>query len=192
MSFVEINVKSMLIDKKYTLTNKDLIIKEILRGSIFIYPTDTIYGIGCNALNKKSISKIRRLKQREIKPFSVIAPNMLWIRNSCNIDKKVEKYLDKLPGPYTLFLRLQDGIKMPEEINPLENGTIGVRIPRHWFTSLISEANIPFITTSVNLSGKPYMTKIDDLDETIKNNVDFIIYEGKTRSKESTKIDLTG
>ncbi len=181
----------MIIDKTHVLKNRDKIIKQMIGGAIFIYPTDTIYGIGCNALNRESVSKIRKLKQRETKPFSVIAPSVSWIRDCCEIDNEVENNFKKLPGPYTLFLRLQKDVKLAKEVNPLENGTIGVRIPKHWFTSLISEANVPFVTTSVNLSGKAYMTDLDNLEPSIRNGANIIIYEGKITGKESTKIDLT-
>ena len=181
----------MIIDRQYVLKNRGQIIKAITRGQIIIYPTDTIYGIGCNAFDKNSVNKIRELKRRETKPFSVIVPGKIWVRDNCELNKDVEKYLKKLPGPYTLFLRLRSGVEIPAAVNPSENGTIGIRIPKHWFKDLISEAGVPFVTTSVNISGRPHMTNLHDLDESIKNNVDFIIYEGEINGRESIKIDLT-
>ena len=181
----------MVVDQDYILANTERVIKRIKKGEIFIYPTDTIYGIGCNALLGDSVRRIRHLKQREIKPFSIIAPNMAWIKNNCEINDKGQKHLKKLPGPYTLFLRLKNLSILPEEVNPLADGTVGVRMPNHWFMDIVRMAGVPFITTSVNLSGMPYMTDLESLDETIKNNVDLIIYEGEIRGKESEKIDLT-
>lgn len=181
----------MIINEGYIKENKEAIIKEILAGKIFIYPTDTIYGIGCNALNEDSVNKIRKLKQRKIKPFSVIAPSLSWIKDNCELSEMAKDSLSKLPGPYTLFLKLKNGSVLPEMVNPLDNGTVGVRIPKHWFVDILAEVDLPFITTSVNVSGMPYMTSLDDLDETIKNNVDFIINEGEIRGTESVKIDLT-
>ncbi len=186
-----LNVK-MIIDKKYFLENRNETINAIKAGKIFIYPTDTIYGIGCNAENESAVNKIRLLKQRELKPFSIIAPSFEWIENLCRVDKKISTELkSKLPGPYTFFLNIRNDRTVSEIINPLENSTIGIRIPKHWFTEIIAEAGVPFITTSVNISGMPYMKNIEDLDETIKNDVDFIIYEGEINGRESTKIDLT-
>ncbi len=181
----------MPIDKDYVLNHKSKIIKEILNGKVFVYPTDTIYGLGCNALNKSSVKKIRKIKRRETKPFSIIAPSMSWIMENCDVGDETEKYLKKLPGPYTLFLRLKKSVKILKEINPSEDGTIGVRIPKHWFTKIISEAGVPFVTTSVNVSGASFMTNLQDLDETIKNNVGYIIYDGEINSQPSQKIDLT-
>lgn len=181
----------MVIDENYSCDNRAEIVSAIRAGKIFIYPTDTIYGIGCNALLNDSVIKIRQLKQREIKPFSVIAPGMSWIKDNCVIKKEQEKYLDKLPGPYTLFVPLKTAGILSKEVNPMEEDTAWVRLPKHWFTEFIAEARVPFITTSVNASGQLHMTRIEELDETIKNGVDFIIYEGELRGERSAKIDLT-
>jgi len=62
----------MIISKQQFLNNKKVYIKKIKQGSVFIYPTDTIYGLGCISTNKKSINKIKELKQRTNKPFSII------------------------------------------------------------------------------------------------------------------------
>ena len=181
----------MVIDRAHVEENQKDIVSAILNGSIFVYPTDTIYGIGCNALNRDAITKIRQLKRREIKPFSIIAPNQEWIEHHCVVNDEVSLHLDKLPGPYTLFLKLRHDHKIPDEINPSCDGTIGIRMPKHWFAEIIERAGVPFITTSVNVSGMPYMTILETLDETIRNNVDFIIYEGENNGRESIKIDLT-
>lgn len=74
-----------------------------LKKEIFIYPTDTIYGIGCDAENKTLVKKIREIKNRDNGSFSVIAPSINWILENCETDKKqIKKYL---PGPYTLILK---------------------------------------------------------------------------------------
>ena len=54
--------------------------EKVLEGKVFVYPTDTIYGLGCDATNFKAVEKIRKLKEREENPFSVVAPSKEWIK----------------------------------------------------------------------------------------------------------------
>ncbi len=171
----------IIINKSQFIKNKKEFIKKIKTGAVFIYPTDTIYGLGCNALNKKSIDKIRTIKKRKNQPFSILVPSKQWILKNCRIRKEHKKFLNKLPGPYTLILRSKKTVD-----------TIGIRIPKHWFSNFVKELGTPIITTSVNVTGKPFMTSLEDADKTILKNVDFTVYEGKKTAKPSTLIDLTG
>jgi L-threonylcarbamoyladenylate synthase len=156
-----------------------------INSSVFIYPTDTIYGIGCNALDDKAVSRIRNIKKRDEKPFSVIAPSKTWILENCEVE---EKELENLPGPYTFVLK-QKNKTVSKFVNP---GTdlLGVRIPNHWISEIVSKLDFPIVTTSVNISGKKHMSCIDDLEEDIKNKVDFIIYEGEKKGSPSTIIKI--
>lgn len=165
---------------------KENMVRAIKAGSIFIYPTDTIYGLGCNALIDESVEHLREIKNREQKPFSVIAPSKEWIIENCTVERKeIDAYL---PGPYTLFLKSSEG-SVSSLVNP-EGNTLGVRIPKHWFTEIISLAGVPFVTTSVNISGAEHMKKLEDLDQRIKASVDYCIYEGENFGAPSTKINL--
>lgn len=161
--------------------------KEILdamkRGKIFIYPTDTIYGIGCNAFVKYSVNKIKRIKYRdEDKPFSLIAPNFDWIGSNLIMEYDIHKYL---PGPYTLILKK----KYNNYLSYVSKGdSLGVRIPDCNFTKIIQKSKAPFITTSVNLSGEPFATKISDIPDTILEKVDYIVDAGELNGNLSTLI----
>ena len=168
---------------------KDSIIQSIMDGAVFIYPTDTIYGIGCNAQISGSVKKIRELKLRVTNPFSVIAPSIEWIRDNCIVAKEADEWLEKLPGPYTLILKLKNKC-VAQEVNPGLK-TLGIRIPKHWMSKVAAEADVPIVTTSVNRSSEDYMTSLDDLDYTIMGSVDFILYEGRKDGKPSKIIDLT-
>ncbi|MBI4140185.1 threonylcarbamoyl-AMP synthase [Candidatus Woesearchaeota archaeon] len=160
-------------------------------GAIFIHPTDTIYGIGCNACDNNAVLKIRSAKNRHDMPFSVIAPSKEWIKNNCKISKYAEKWVDKLPGPYTLILNLKNNFCIASEVNK-NSGTIGVRIPDHWISTAVSELGKPIVTTSANVTGRTYMTRIEDLHNDVKKCTDFAIYEGEKIGRPSTIIDLTG
>ncbi|MBD3252976.1 threonylcarbamoyl-AMP synthase [Candidatus Pacearchaeota archaeon] len=158
------------------------LIEKIRQGKIFIYPTDTIYGIGCNALNKKSIEKIKVIKKRENKPLSVIAPSIEWIKKNLIIDIDLKKYL---PGPYTLLLKKKDRDFLK---HVSDNELLGVRIPDCDFTELIQKSEVPFITTSVNLSGEPPVKKISEIPLEIKNKIDVIVDVGPLTGKPSTLV----
>ena len=168
---------------------KPAIIDAIIRGSVFIHPTDTIYGIGCNAELSNSVKKVRQLKARATNPFSVIAPSFEWIRENCVVTEDGEEWLGKLPGPYTLIFKLKNNCVAKETNIGLK--TLGVRIPNHWIKNIAAEANVPVITTSVNRSKEDYMTSLEDLDSAIKGGIDFILYEGKKEGKPSKIVDLT-
>jgi len=173
---------------EFTLDRKELS-DAITKGAVFVYPTDTIYGIGCNALDDRSVARIRELKSRSAAPFSVIAPSAAWIRQHCHVSPTAEKWLEKLPGPYTLILRMKDKSCVAKEVTQGLD-TLGVRIPAHWISKAVTELGFPVVTTSVNKTGKEYMNSIDDMDPEIKANVDFIIDEGEKRGKPSTIVHL--
>lgn len=146
----------------------------ILAGKVFIYPTDTIYGLGCNAENKEAVNKIKQIKIRDSdKPLSIIAPSIEWIEENLIIDDELKFSLNKyLPGPYTLILKK----KNPNFLSWVSNNdSLGVRIPNNDFCRQIQETGIPFITTSVNLSKEAPLLKIKDIKPKIKDKVDFII-----------------
>jgi len=169
---------------------KGIIINNLKESNlVFIYPTDTIYGIGCNAMNKIAVGRIRKIKQRPNNPFSVIAPSKEWIFENCEVNDAEKKWIEKLPGPYTLILKIKKGC-VAENVAPGLK-TLGIRIPKHWFSAFADESGIPIVTTSVNRSQSDFMTSLDDLDDEIKSSVDFIVYEGILKGKPSTVVNLT-
>lgn len=159
--------------------------QEILDGKIFIYPTDTLYGLGCDATNEEAVNKVKEIKSRDRdKPLSIIAPNINWIlKNFITTEEEIKKYL---PGPYTLLLKKKE-INFLNWISP--NDRIGIRIPANNFTKNIQESEVPFVTTSVNLSGEPFALKIEEIKKEILEKVDYIIEsEEKLSGKPSTLI----
>ena len=182
-------IKMEIINKEEFEANGEKVL-DILKTGIFIYPTDTIYGIGCDATNKKLVEKIRQIKQRPETPFSVISPSANWIFENCVVSANAKEWIGKLPGAYTLILKLKNKSTIAENVSKKES--VGVRIPAHWFSKVVEGLGVPIVTTSVNLSGEKFMTLIEDLDENIKKKVDLIIYEGEKKGTPSEIIDLTG
>jgi tRNA A37 threonylcarbamoyladenosine synthetase subunit TsaC/SUA5/YrdC len=109
---------------------------------------------------------------------------------NCIVTKEAGEWLEKFPGPYTLILKLKNEKCIAKEVN-LGLKTLGVRIPNHWISRLVAEADVPVVTTSVNRTNEDYMTSLEDLDSAIKSGIDFALYEGKKEGKPSKIIDLT-
>ena len=159
------------------------IVDEILSGKVFIYPTDTIYGLGCDASNKESVNRIKKMKERdEDKPLSVIAPSFEWIEKNCKVDVDLNKYL---PGGYTVVLKKRNAGFLD---HVSKGNSLGVRIPDNEFSKMIQESGRPFITTSVNISGGKPITRISEIPKEIRDNVDVIVDEGKLSGKASTLV----
>ncbi len=160
-----------------------------LKEGIFVIPTDTVYGISCNARSPKLVQELRKIKKTK-QPFSVIAPSKKWIHENCVVTKDAKKWLAKFPGPYTLVLKLKNKRAVTKSVYNNENNTLGVRIPDHWISKIASKLKIPLVTTLANVSGGEYMESLDNLDKRIKDNVDLIISVGKKHGHLSTIINL--
>jgi L-threonylcarbamoyladenylate synthase len=165
------------------------VVDGIKSGKVFVYPTDTIYGIGCNAENTRSVKRIADAKGREGgKSFSVIAPGKDWIWKHASVTKANRELIDKLlPGPYTIILTANR--KSPKAVVSSE-GTLGVRMPKHPFTALVEEAGVPLVTTSVNLSGQPAVRAIRDIPPGIERCVDFAVDAGIIEGYSSRIFDM--
>ena len=180
-----------IITKAEVRLKKEEILDRIENGELFIHPTDTIYGLGCDATNAEAVKKIRAIKERPDTPFSVIAPSTEWVNENCKISKQAEKHIKELPGPVTLILPLKNKNCIAKEVN-VGKGSVGVRMPAHWISGMVETLGLPIITTSVNKTDRKFMTEIEDLDPEIKSDVSFALYEGKKEGRPSKIIHLEG
>ncbi|NOX71146.1 MAG: threonylcarbamoyl-AMP synthase [Candidatus Micrarchaeota archaeon] len=167
------------------------VISAIKEGKVIVYPTDTIYGIGCNAENATSVEKIRNLKGKDRdKPFSVIAPSFEWVENNATATGENLSFARSLlPGPYTVIMKAK-----PSAPKSVVSGkkTIGIRIPASDFTSIVTEAGVPFVTTSVNLTGEEPIRRISEIPEKMKSGIDIAIDAGEIDELASRIFDITG
>jgi L-threonylcarbamoyladenylate synthase len=161
------------------------VVGQIRLGAIFIYPTDTVYGLGCNAENAQSVKRLKEMKGSS-HPLSVIAPSKQWIYD--NLKVGFDEYLDKLPGSYTLILGKPKSFLK----EACDGDKLGVRIPDSPIMKLIEQAGVPFITTSANKSGEPPAASVGELSRELSRRVEFVIDGGSLSGKPSTVIDLTG
>ncbi len=181
-----------LVTKDEFYIDNEKYLEKIIGGAVFVYPTDTIYGIGCNALDSGAVKKIRELKDRKDKAFSVIVPSKEWIMENCVVTDVAQEYIENdLPGPITLILELKNKDAVCKDVLGKET-SIGVRIPKHWIRGFVKHLNVPIVTTSVNQTGKKPMTSVEDIDPEIKAKVSFIIDEGLLPGSPSKIIHLEG
>lgn len=169
------------------------LVRAIRAGKTFIYPTDTIYGIGVDATNAKAVAKLRKIKNRDERPFLIAVPTLEWIWDNCEVSELQKHEIEKkLPGRYAFFLKLKNLKSLAySEVNPLKDGTIGVRFFNHSFQKIITAAGRPFVTTSVNTTGEPFAENLDQMSPLIRKEVDYIVYQGPIAGPPSTKIDFT-
>lgn len=169
---------------------------KMMKTKVYIYPTDSIYGIGCDATNETLVARVRKLKKSNLQPFSIIAPSKEWVYSNCIVEPKHKEYIDalgkKLPimgkqNCFTLILKLKNKNAVAKNVTQGLD-SIGVRIPDHWISLLVAELATPIVTTSANPTGENFMTSLDDLNESVKQDVDFIIYEGPKHGTPSTII----
>jgi tRNA threonylcarbamoyl adenosine modification protein (Sua5/YciO/YrdC/YwlC family) len=170
---------------------QEVLLKKLRDGAVFVYPTDTIYGIGCHANHDQAVRKVRDIKQRPDKPFSVIAPSKQWIYQNFEIDEKAESWISRLPGPYTLILRPKSKDIVASSVHP-DNNTLAVRMPDHWIHGFVRALGEPVITPSANISGQEPMTSVENIDPAIKSKIDFIFDDGEKKGRPSKLVDLTG
>jgi L-threonylcarbamoyladenylate synthase len=186
----------MQIVSKEELENSKKKYLKLMKSKVFIYPTDSIYGIGCDATNDALVGRIRKLKKSTLQPFSVIAPSKEWVYHNCIVDEKHKLYVENLgkkiliagkKNCFTLILKLKNKNAVAKCVNQGAD-TIGIRIPEHWISDIVKELGFPIVTTSANPTGENFMTSIEDLNDNIKEGVDFIIYEGEKHGVPSTII----
>ena len=169
--------------------NIDNLVSILKEGGIAVIPNDTVYGIICDALNINSINKIYELKNRDYsKPMIVLVSSIKMLKKCCvNINELEEKIINKyLPGELTIILKKSNYI--PDIVS---KNTLGIRIPNDKnLIEIINKLNRPIVSTSANISSKKSITSIDLLEDSIKNNVDFIYDGGIIDRKPSTIIKV--
>jgi tRNA threonylcarbamoyl adenosine modification protein (Sua5/YciO/YrdC/YwlC family) len=170
---------------------------DVLRkGGIIIYPTDTIYGVGCDLMNRKSVERLCRIL--DIKPqkldLSFICNDLSHISEYVRrIDTPVFKVLKHmLPGPYTFIL--ESSSKVPKILD-VNKKTVGIRIPDHNIPrAIVQLLGNPLITSSIKDDDviKEYTTNPEEIYEDFKNKVDLVIDGGAGGNIPSSVIDCTG
>jgi len=203
MKNIKINFKN--------ITDKQInsIVSYLKQGKVMAYPTDTIYGLGCLATDRKAIRKVHRIKNQEIKkasppkadqplaenqetkkPLLVLISDYKMLTEYCYVNVEQKEYLKKIwPGPVTVVLKLKK--KMPIE---LTGGlkSLAVRLPKSRFLiKIIKKLGKPIVSTSLNLVGKPLLITVRNLDRHFKKEKpDLVIDGGVLKGRPSKLVDV--
>lgn len=166
-------------------------VEVLKRGGLILYPTDTVWGIGCDATNAEAVARIYALKQSENKHAMLVL---------CHSAEQVVRYVNRAPGiafevmemassPLTLILPGAAGVAanlIPEE------GTLGVRVPDHEFCqALLRRLGRPVVSTSANISGEKTPKTLPEIAREIVEGVDYVVnprFQGRPTGKPSSII----
>lgn len=150
-------------------------------GGIGIFPTDTVYGIGCSAFHDDSIEKLFLFKKRNYaKPINVLVSNKNMLNDLVDsISSEEQKLIDAFwPGALTIIFHKKRGIS---DLLTSNLSTIGIRMPNNAVAlKLLNQVGIPLATTSANLSGKSAGINVSNFYDEFNSKVNFIIDDGKS------------
>ncbi len=162
-------------------------------GGVIGYPTETVYGIGCNIFSPAAVKRIYHMKKRETdKAFILIASDILQIKDIvAEIPEAAERLMENFwPGPLTMVFRASANLATTEFRRAK---TIAVRIPDSAVClALLKACGYPIVSTSANLSGQPAATTAQEVITLFNDSLDLVIDGGKTPSDlPSTVVDIT-
>jgi len=145
------------------------------KGGVVLYPTDTIWGIGCDACNEDAVKRLYEIKKRiDSKSMIVLMENASLIeRYVAEVPEIAYDLIELTDKPLTIIF---DGARGLAKKLVAEDGSIGIRITTEKFSSeLIRRFKRPIVSTSANLSGKPSPARFDEIDPVIIDAVDYVV-----------------
>ncbi|OGP92917.1 MAG: threonylcarbamoyl-AMP synthase [Deltaproteobacteria bacterium RBG_16_48_10] len=168
------------------------VVEVLGQGGVIGYPTDTIYGFGCDLFNPEAIQKIHRLKKMEgKKPLSFICSDLKDISRYAYVSNYAYKVMKRLlPGAYTFILK---ATKLVPKIAQTKQQTVGIRIPDNKIClTLVRELGHPIISTSVSKLNEGLYNDPAEIEERFGKQLDLVIDGGVIVAEHSSIIDLTG
>lgn len=165
---------------------------EILaNGGIIAYPTDTVYGIGCDIFSKQSIEKISLLKGKsKNSPLSFICPDLKDIAKYAFVTNPAYRVMRQLlPGPYTFILK---GTRLVPKLMITKRKTVGIRVPdNNICLALLHELGHPIVSTSASFKDNIILTDPEEIDIHLGHALDLVIDGGILETIASSVVDLT-
>lgn len=166
---------------------------EVLRdGGVVAYPTDTVYGIGCDIFNKKAIKRVHQIKrQPQTKPFSFICPGLTELSRYARVTNYAYKTLRRLlPGPYTFIL---EGSREVPKMMLSRRKTAGIRVPDHPIClALVQELGHPILSTSATDAEGNILSTAWEIDQALGHQLDLVVDGGPVPGVFSSVVSLVG
>ncbi len=166
---------------------------DVLRNDgVIVYPTDTVYGLGCDITNKHAVERIVRIKGRDPKkPMSFVCADLTHISRYARVSNFAYRILKRfLPGPYTFVLEASREVP---RLLLTKQKTVGIRIPDHPVClGLVKELGNPILSTSANPSGADPLNQPEEIQRVLGSQVDLILECGVLPRVPSTVVSLVG
>ncbi|WP_281173762.1 L-threonylcarbamoyladenylate synthase [Deferrisoma camini] len=166
---------------------------DVLRNDgVIVYPTDTVYGLGCDITKKHAVERIVRIKGRDPKkPMSFVCADLTHISRYARVSNFAYRILKRfLPGPYTFVLEASREVP---RLLLTKQKTVGIRIPDHPVClGLVKELGNPILSTSANPSGADPLNRPEEIQWVLGSQVDLILECGVLPRVPSTVVSLVG
>jgi L-threonylcarbamoyladenylate synthase len=189
------NTVKMRLNKNYCQMNNDIknAVEILKKGGTILYPTETVWGIGCDATNDEAVKKLYNIKQKATEESVLVLV--------ADVDM-IYKYVQKVPEIAIQLIELSDKpltIIFPQacEVAPdvaAADNSIGIRVVKHEYCrALINALKRPLVSTSANISGKSTPRHFDEISKSISEKVDYIVdakYAGQMTGKPSSIIKI--
>lgn len=180
-----------LASSRTTLDHKiDQAIAALKEGGLVIYPTDTVYGLGCDPFNPEAVQRLVRAKHRVKTSLPVLLDSISRAQEIGKLQDHSLFLARKFwPGALTIVVPAKKPLRGVTD----ETDCVGLRVPDHAIAmKLITRSGGALVGTSANLSGSKSPNNIGDIPSSLKSSVDVIIDGGSTRGVESTVVKLAG
>ena len=176
----------------FTKEDVDFAVKFLSKGDVIVYPTDTLYGLGCDIFKKDAVNRIYKIKKiPKRKPLSIICSDFKQLSEFATVSNSAFRIMKELlPGPYTCILKATN--KVPKLLVSKQR-TVGIRIPDSSFIKeVIDKFGHPIITTSLTNTDDNFISEPTEIYHQYKYQIDVLFSAGTSSTLPSTVIDLTG
>ncbi|MFH1060856.1 MAG: L-threonylcarbamoyladenylate synthase [Pseudomonadota bacterium] len=168
------------------------VVEVLADGGVVAYPTDTVYGLGCDIFNKHAIKRVHQIKnQPEAKPFSFICPDLKELSHYARVTNYAYKTLRRLlPGPYTFIL---EGSREVPKMMLTRRKTAGIRVPDHPIpVAIIQQLGRPLLSTSATDRDGRILAGAWEIEQALGHQLDLIVDGGPVPGLVSSVISLVG